>query len=106
MPTMTPPHQVADANNRSARSQYVHLRGKPLMPLASGNYKKSLIRRPSKWMQARLLLVLMLSGMPILAISVDVFGLVPQRISAVVIVGTLSAVLAIMTIWPHRIDVI
>jgi hypothetical protein len=57
-------------------------------------------------MLARLLLVLMLSGMPILAISVDVFGIVPQRISALLIVATLAAVLAIITIWPHRTDVI
>jgi hypothetical protein len=103
MPTMTSPHQVA---NTSARAHYVHLRGKPLAAVTTGNHARSLTRRPGKWMLARLMLVLMLSGMPILAISVDVFGVVPQRISAVVMVVTLAVVLAIMTIWPHRTDVI
>jgi hypothetical protein len=105
MPTTTPPRQVANANTNSARAHYIHLRGKPLAATATGNHQKSLNHRPSKWLLARLLLVLMLSGMPIVAISVDVFGIVPQRISAVVVVVTLAAVLAIMTIWPHRTDV-
>jgi hypothetical protein len=103
---MTPPRQVAKANNDSARAHYVHLRGKPFAAVTAGNQGKPPISRPSKWMLARLMLILALSGMPILAISVDVFGIVPQRISAGAIVVTLAVVLAIMTIWPHRTDVI
>ena len=72
MPTMTPPRQVAKATTNSARAHYVHLRGKPLAAVTAGTQGESLISRPSKWMLGRLLLVLTLSGMPILAISVDV----------------------------------
>jgi len=93
MLTTTPPREV-DVN-------YVHLRGRPLAAITAGNHPRSLISRPGKWMLARLLLILTLSGMPILAISVDVFGIVPQRISAIVIVAMLAGVLAITTIWPH-----
>ena len=93
MLTTTPPRQV-DVN-------YVHLRGRPLAGITAGNHPRSSISRPGKWMLARLPLVLTLSGMPILAISVDVFGIVPQRISAIVIVAMLAGVLAITTIWPH-----
>jgi len=98
MPTTTPPRQIG--------ANYVHLRGRPLAAITTGSHPRSLISRPGKWMLARLLFVLTLSGMPILAISVDVFGIVPQRVSAIMIVAMLAGVFAIMTIWPHRTDVI
>lgn len=63
-------------------------------------------RRPTKWDVARVALVLALASMPILGISVDVFGLVAQNVTSVVLIA-LSAVLgAIITFAPHRIDVI
>jgi hypothetical protein len=63
-------------------------------------------RAPSKWEIARLTLVLALASMPILGISVDVFGLVPQSTTSVVVI-VLTAVLAtFITFAPHRIDMI
>ncbi|MBP1822568.1 hypothetical protein [Mycobacterium sp. OAE908] len=98
MPTTTPP--------RRAGANYVHLRGRSLAAITTASHSRSWISHTGKWLPARLLFVLTLSGMPILAIAVDVFGIVPQRISAVVIVAMLAGVFAIMAIWPHRTDVI
>jgi hypothetical protein len=62
--------------------------------------------RPDKWDIARLGLVLVLSAMPILGISVDVFGLLSQSVTSVVLIA-LTALLATMVAFaPHRIDVI
>jgi hypothetical protein len=52
------------------------------------------------------LFVLLLASMPILGISVDVFGLVSQDISWVVIVAMTAVLGAIVVFVPHRIDVI
>lgn len=61
---------------------------------------------PTKWDIARIGLVLLLASMPILGISVDVFGLVPQNVTSVVVI-TLCAVLgALIAFAPHRIDMI
>lgn len=40
--------------------------------------------RPTKWDIARVMLVLVLASMPVLGISVDVLGLVPQSTTSVV----------------------
>jgi hypothetical protein len=106
MSTLTPNRLIPNANTNALRAHYVCLRGTPLTAATSGNHVAPTFRRPSNWMVARLLLILMLSAMPILAISVDVFGLVPQHISAVAVVVALAVALTIMTIWPHRTDVI
>jgi hypothetical protein len=106
MPTVTQTRQVPNATTDSLRAHYVCLRGKPLPVANASKVVPTVQSYPSKWIVARLLLVLLLSAMPILAISVDVFALVPQRISAIVVVTTLAATLAIMTLWPHRTDLI
>jgi|GEM_PF-2622719 len=61
---------------------------------------------PTRWEYARLALVLVLAAMPILAISIEVFGWAAQ--SAITMVTlTLVAVLAVLiTFAPHRIDMI
>jgi hypothetical protein len=58
----------------------------------------------NKWMIARLGLVLWLSSIPLLAISGDVFGLVPQQVSALVLLITAAATITLVTVWPHRSD--
>jgi hypothetical protein len=61
--------------------------------------------RPSKSIVARIVLALLLSSVPILAISAHVFGLVSERTSALVLVVPLATALAtIVTVSPHRID--
>jgi MFS family permease len=61
---------------------------------------------PNRWAVARVLLVLALAAMPILGISADVFGLVPQNISWVVIIALTAVLAAIVVFAPHRIDMI
>jgi hypothetical protein len=61
-------------------------------------------RRPSKWEIARLVLVLVLASMPILGISVDVFGLVSQATTSVVVIALTAVLGAIVTFAPHRMD--
>jgi hypothetical protein len=63
-------------------------------------------RRPSKWLIARVMLVLLLSSLPILGISADVFGLVSQRATMVAIIALTAVLAAIVAFAPHRIDVI
>lgn len=61
---------------------------------------------PSVWQIGRLLLVLLLAAMPILSISIDVFGWVPQATASVAII-VLTAVLATLVVFaPHRTDMI
>lgn len=61
---------------------------------------------PSRWQIARILLVLLLASMPILGISVDVFGLVPQSITSVVTIALTAVLGAIVVFAPHRTDMI
>ncbi|OBF27725.1 hypothetical protein A5724_29355 [Mycobacterium sp. ACS1612] len=64
------------------------------------------VKPPTKWEIARLMLVLLLASMPILAISVEVFGLASQSTITMVTI-TLVAVLATLIVFaPHRIDMI
>lgn len=66
----------------------------------------SIDSRPTAWTAARVVLVLALASMPILGISADVFGLVPQSTTSVAVI-VLSAVLgAVIVFSPHRIDMI
>lgn len=61
---------------------------------------------PSTWEMARVALVILLASMPILAISVEVFGLASQSVITIVTI-TLAAILAtFITFAPHRIDMI
>lgn len=62
--------------------------------------------RPSTWLIARVALVLLLASMPILAISVDVFGLVAQSTTTVALIVLTAVLGAIIAFAPHRIDMI
>jgi len=62
--------------------------------------------RPSKWVLARVMFVLVLASTPILGISVDVFGLVPQFTMSVVIIVLCAVLATFLTFAPHRIDII
>jgi hypothetical protein len=55
--------------------------------------------------RARMILFLLLSSLPILEISADVFGLVSQRTSGMVLLLPLAAILAVViTFFPHATD--
>ncbi|MGE2721573.1 hypothetical protein [Mycolicibacterium celeriflavum] len=60
---------------------------------------------PTKWDFARLGLVMLLASMPILGISVDVFGLVPQNVTSVVVIVLCAVLGALIAFAPHRIDI-
>lgn len=61
---------------------------------------------PSAWGLARIALVLLLSSMPILAIPVEVFGLVSQNVTSIAVI-VLTAVLATLVVFlPHKTDMI
>jgi hypothetical protein len=62
------------------------------------------VRPPSKWEIARLMLVLLLASMPILGISVDVFGLVSQSTTSVVVIALTAVLATFITFAPHRMD--
>lgn len=62
------------------------------------------VRPPSAWEIARLTLVLLLASMPILGISLDVFGLVPQGTTSVAVIVLCAALGALITFAPHRMD--
>ena len=51
-------------------------------------------------------MVLLLASMPILGISVDVFGLVPQSTTSVVVIALTAVLATFMVFAPHRIDMI
>ena len=61
---------------------------------------------PTKWEFARIGLVLLLASMPILAISVEVFGLAPQSTITLVTIALVALLATLITFAPHRIDMI
>jgi len=62
--------------------------------------------RPTMWDIARVMLVLVLASMPILGISVDVFGLVSQSTTSVVVIALCAVLGVLVTFAPHRLDMI
>jgi hypothetical protein len=67
---------------------------------------KSETKPPSKWEYARLALVLLLASMPILAISVEVFGLLPQSALTMVAITLVAVLATLIAFAPHKIDMI
>ncbi len=59
---------------------------------------------PTKWEVARVTLVLVLASMPILGISVDVFGLVSQSATSVAVIALTAVFATIVAFAPHRMD--
>jgi hypothetical protein len=65
------------------------------------------VRPVSKWVIARLALFLLLSGLPILAISAHVFGLISESTSGKLVILPLAAALAAVVMFaPHATDAI
>ena len=63
-------------------------------------------RSPTKWDIARIMLVLLLASMPILAIPVEVLGLVSQSTTSMVVIALVALLGVLVSFAPHRIDVI
>ncbi|MEO3757967.1 hypothetical protein ABGB19_06720 [Mycobacterium sp. B14F4] len=63
-------------------------------------------RPPGLWEIARIALVLLLSSMPILGISVDVFGVVSQSTTSVAVIALTAVLATLVAFAPHRTDMI
>ncbi|WP_333895081.1 hypothetical protein [Mycolicibacterium gadium] len=67
---------------------------------------KAAVTPPTRWEYARIALVLLLASMPILAISVEVFGLLPQSGITLVTISLVALLATLIAFTPHRIDMI
>jgi hypothetical protein len=106
LPTKPLPKAISAYDTKTVRERVVDLAVKPLPSVIADRIPRSVEHRPSKWVIARILLVLLLASMPILGISVDVFGLVSQSTTSIVVI-VLAAILATFIAFaPHRIDMI
>ena len=63
-------------------------------------------RPPTKWEFARIGLVLLLAAMPILAISVEIFGIASQSTITMVTIMLVALLATLVAFAPHRIDMI
>lgn len=97
---------VSGMDAKTVRQRIVDVAVKPLPSAIADRIPRTVEHRPSKWLVARVMLVLLLSSMPILGISVDVFGLVSQSTTSIVVIALCAVLGAIITFAPHRIDMI
>ena len=93
-------------NSKTVRHRIVDIAVKPLPGAIADRIPRTVSNRPTKWEIARLLLVLVLASMPILAISVEVFGLVSQSTVAMVTITLVAVLATLIAFAPHRIDMI
>jgi hypothetical protein len=100
------PPVISGMDAKTVRHRIVDVAVKPLPSAIADRIPRTVSDRPSKWLVARLMLVLLLSAMPILAIPVDVFGLVPQSTTSIVLIVLLAVLATFMVFAPHRIDMI
>jgi hypothetical protein len=100
------PPVISGMDAKTVRHRIVDVAVKPLPSVIADRIPRTVSDRPSNWLAARVVLVLMLASMPILGISVDVFGLVPQSTTSIVVIALCAVLGAIITFAPHRIDMI
>jgi hypothetical protein len=93
-------------DTKTVRERVIDLAVKPLPSVIADRIPRTVQTTPSKWVVARILLILLLSSMPILGISVDVFGLVSQSTTSVAVIVVTAVLATVMTFAPHRIDMI
>jgi len=106
LPTKPLPKAISAYDTKTVRERVIDLAVKPLPSAIADRIPRSVEHRPSKWAIARILLMLLLASMPILGISVDVFGLVPQSTASVVVIALTAVLATFMVFAPHRIDMI
>ena len=100
------PPAISGIDAKTVRHRIVDVAVKPLPSVIADRIPRTVAHRPSKWLAARVMLVLLLASMPILGISVDVFGLVSQSTTSIVVIALCAVLGAIITFAPHRIDMI
>src|SRR3954470_17911646 len=100
------PHVVSGMDAKTVRRRVVDIAVKPLPSAIADRIPRTVGQRPSKWLAARVLLILVLAAMPILAIPVEVFGLVSQSTTSILLIVLLAVLATFMVFAPHRIDMI
>jgi hypothetical protein len=100
------PPAISAFDSKTVRQRVVDLAVKPLPGAIADRIPRTVQTKPSNWVVARILLILLLSSMPILGISVDVFGLVSQSTTSIAVIVMTALLATIMTFTPHRIDMI
>ncbi len=102
------PAQATSAfdNSKTVRHRVVDFAVKPLPSTIADRIPRTVSSRPSKWAVARVLLVLLIAAMPILAIPVEVFGLVSQGTTSILLIVLIALLATVMVFAPHRIDMI
>ena len=105
-PAQPLPPVISGMDARTVRHRIVDVAVKPLPSVIADRIPRTVSDRPSKWLVARVLLVLLLASMPILAIPVEVFGLVSQSTTSIVLIVLLAVLATFIVYAPHRIDMI
>ena len=105
-PVKRVPPAISAFDAKTVRHRVVDLAVKPLPSAIADRIPRTVNNRPSKWAIARVLLVLLLASMPILAIPVEVFGLVPQSTTSIAVIVLIAVLATLMVFAPHRIDMI
>jgi hypothetical protein len=93
-------------DSKTVRHRVVDAVAKPLPSAIADRIPRTTSNRPTKWAIARVLLVLLIAAMPILAIPVEVFGLVSQGTTSIVLIALIALLVTFMVFAPHRIDII
>lgn len=104
---------TATGTNKLARDDTVRLRlgDLPVVAKVTNTVRQRYVnlsaikKAPTKWDIARLSLVMLLASMPILGISVDVFGLVPQNVTSIIVIALCAVLGALIAFAPHRMDI-
>jgi hypothetical protein len=106
LPLKPLPKAVSAIDSNSVRLRAIEIAKTVRMRYADLNTPPPPGYRPSEWLIARVVLVLVLASMPILSISVDVFGLVSQSATSVAVIVVSAILGAVVTFSPHRMDMI
>ena len=93
-------------NSKTVRHRVIDIAAKPLPSAIADRIPRNVSSKPSMWAIARVLLVLLIAAMPIMAIPVEVFGLVSQGTTSILLIVLIAVLATLMVFAPHRIDAI
>lgn len=93
-------------NSKTVRHRVIDIAVKPLPSAIADRIPRNVSSKPSMWAIARVLLVLLIAAMPIMAIPVEVFGLVSQGTTSILLIVLIAVLATLMVFAPHRIDAI
>ena len=97
---------ISDLDGRTVRLPHVFVDVAKTVRQRYADLKTVQRKPPSRWEVARIALVLLLASMPILGISVDVIGAIPQSTTSVAVIVLTAVFGALVAFAPHRTDMI